>query len=187
MAGIGWTIYSNGFRPPGRPKSARTIPRGSTQHCNQTYPVQGGDHALGDATAHGSSGITRNCSENSAGANGADKSIPSHGSSSGKQHLFRRTLLNVGNTCFFNSVIQVIASPPAFLAEIEQTPLPPNHAHSSYCLAFLKLFIPAIVSPTSLPSSELDLFSVKNGDCRMTRADWIDFVHRLTAKYDKIY
>ena len=97
--------------------------------------------------------------------------LPPRGTSTGKQQPFRRTLPNVGNTCFFNSVLQVIASLPAFVTEIEQIPLPPDHADSSYCLAFLKLFIPAIVSPTSLPSHELNLSSVQNGGGWMTRAD----------------
>ncbi len=113
--------------------------------------------------------------------------LPPRGPSTGKQHLFRRTLPNVGNTCFFNSVLQVIASLPAFVTEIEQIPLPPDHADSSHCLAFLKLFTPAIVSPTSLPSNELDLSSVKTGGGWMTRADWIDFILRLTTKYDTRY
>jgi hypothetical protein len=83
-------------------------------------------------------------------------------------------------------VLRVIASLLAFVTEIEQIPLPRDHADSSYCLAFLKLFIPAIVSTTSLPSFEPDLSLVKNGNGWMTKADsdWIDFILRLTTKYD---
>ena len=63
-----------------------------------------------------------------------------------REHLFNSTLQNDGNTCFFNTALQVVASIPAFRAEIEAAPLPPDHADSSYCLAFLKRFIPAIAS-----------------------------------------
>jgi hypothetical protein len=101
--------------------------------------------------------------------------------------LFTHTLPNVGNTCFFNSVLQVIASIPSFVAEIEKAPLPPNFDDSSYCMAFLKLFIPAIAAPSSEPSIKLDMSSVKNGDWRMCHADWVDFVLRLTTKYDSKY
>ncbi len=101
--------------------------------------------------------------------------------------LFTHTLPNVGNTCFFNSVLQVIASLSSFVAEIEKAPLPPNFDDSSYCLAFLKLFIPAIAAPSSEPSIQLDMSSVTSGDWRMCHADWIDFVLRLTTKYDSKY
>jgi hypothetical protein len=101
--------------------------------------------------------------------------------------LFTHTLPNVGNTCFFNSVLQVIASISSFVAEIEKAPLPPNFDDSSYCLAFLKLFIPAIAAPSSEPSIKLDMSSVTSGDWRMCHADWVDFVLRLTTKYDTKY
>ena len=86
------------------------------------------------------------------------------------------TLPNIGNTCFFNSVLQVIASIPSFVAEIAREPLSPDHSECSYCLAFLKLFVPAIASPSSEPSKILEMSSVRNGDWQMSRADWKDFV-----------
>ena len=45
---------------------------------------------------------------------------PPDGSMSSKQCLFQHTLLNVGNTCFFNSVLQVVASLPSFVLAIEK-------------------------------------------------------------------
>jgi hypothetical protein len=105
----------------------------------------------------------------------------------GPQPLFTRTLQNFGNTCFFNSVLQVIASIPALVAEIERTFLPPDHTNSSYSLMFLKHVIPAIASPTSEPSNILDISLVRIGGRQMTPADWADFVCRLTTTYDDKY
>ncbi len=70
---------------------------------------------------------------------------------------------------------------------IENTPSNQDHADSSYCLAFLKLFIPAIASPTLSPSSVLKWSSVTISDRRMVQEDWIDFVYRLTTKFDNQY
>ncbi len=66
---------------------------------------------------------------------------PPDGSMSSKQCLFQHIPLNVGNTCFFNSVLQVVASLQSFVLAIENTPHNQDHADSSYCLAFLKLFM----------------------------------------------
>ena len=83
--------------------------------------------------------------------------------------------------------MQVVASIPSFVAEIAKEPLSPDHAECSYCLAFLKLFVPAIAFPSSEPSRILEMSSVRNGDWQMSRADWKDFVLRLTTKYDAKY
>ena len=104
-----------------------------------------------------------------------------------KRHLFNHTLQNYGNTCFFNVALQAVASVAAFRAAIETAPLPPDHADSSYCLAFLKLFIPAIASPSLEPSKRLDITSVESEGRRMSIADWLEFVHRLTTKFDPRY
>jgi len=104
-----------------------------------------------------------------------------------RRRLFSRTLPNIGHTCFFNSVLQVIASIPSFVAEIEKASLPPDHADCSYCLAFLKLFIPAIASPSSEPNMVLEMSSIRSGGWQMSRADWKDFIRRLTTKYDTKY
>jgi uncharacterized UBP type Zn finger protein len=103
------------------------------------------------------------------------------------KHIFNHTLQNEGNTCFFNAALQVVASIPAFRAEIEAALLSPDHTDSSYCLAFLKLFIPAIATPSSEPSKRLDITSVKSGGRTMSREDWLDFVLRLTTKFDTRY
>jgi hypothetical protein len=81
----------------------------------------------------------------------------------------------------------VVASLPSFVLAIENTPHNQDHADNSYCLAFLKLFIPAIASPTLLPSSVLKWSSVTLDNRRMVQEDWIDFVCRLTSKFDKRY
>ncbi len=65
--------------------------------------------------------------------------------------LFNRTLTNYGNTSFFNALLQMLASIPSFVEQILETLLMPDHADSSYCLAFLKRFIPAIASPSADP------------------------------------
>ena len=96
---------------------------------------------------------------------------------SGK-HLFNRTLKNYGNTCFFNALLQLLASIPSFVEQILETPLPPDHADSSYCLACLKKFIPAIASSSSDPCKVLDISSVGDVNWKMSAADWIDFVTR---------
>ena len=100
---------------------------------------------------------------------------------------FRHTLLNVGNTCFFNSVLQVIASLPPFVEAIENIQLPPDHEDSSYCIAFLKLFIPAIATPSLEPNRLLDVSSVTREGWTMTQEDWKDFVYRLATKFDAKY
>ena len=56
---------------------------------------------------------------------------PPGGSMSSKQRLFQHTLLNVGNSCYFNSVLQVVASLPLFVLAIEYTPQNQDHADSS--------------------------------------------------------
>ena len=77
---------------------------------------------------------------------------------------YNRTLQNVGNTCFFTSVLKVVASIHPFLAEIARKPLPPDYAEDSFCLAFLKLFIPAIAEHSLVPNTELNIPSVRNGE-----------------------
>jgi hypothetical protein len=106
---------------------------------------------------------------------------------SSKQRLFQHTLLDVGKSCYFNSVLHEVASLPLFVLAIENTPQSQDHADSSYCLAFLKLFVPAIASLTLSPSSVLKWSSVTVGDRRMVQEDWIDFVYRLTTKFDSLY
>jgi hypothetical protein len=100
---------------------------------------------------------------------------------------FRPTLTNYGNTCFFNSILQLIASIPSFVANLLEALLSPNHDSSSYCLAFLKLFIPAIASPSSDPSNVLEIPLVGEGVWHMAKDDWKDFVYRLAVRYDPNY
>jgi len=101
--------------------------------------------------------------------------------------IFPRTLANYGNTCFFNSLLQLIASIPPFIAEILDAPLPPDYANNSYCLAFLKLFVPAIASLSSSSSKALEIPLVGNDDWRMSEDDWQDFVYRLAVRHDPNY
>jgi hypothetical protein len=98
--------------------------------------------------------------------------------------IFPRTLANYGNTCFFNSLLQLIASIPPFIAKILDAPLPPDYANNSYCLAFLKLFVPAIASLSSSSSKVLERPLVGNGDWHMCEDDWKDFVYRLAVRHD---
>jgi uncharacterized UBP type Zn finger protein len=95
--------------------------------------------------------------------------------------------LDVGNSCYFNSVLQVMASLPSFVLAIENTPKNQDHADSSYCSGFMKLFIAAIPSPTLSRSSVLQWASVTARDRRMVQEDWIDFVYRLMTKLDRRY
>jgi hypothetical protein len=100
----------------------------------------------------------------------------------GPKPFFPSTLPNIGNTCFFNSALQVIAAIPAFVKELKRTFLPPDHANSSYSLMFLKHVIPVIASPSSEPSSTIfDISSVRSEDWQMKPAEWADFVCRLTT------
>jgi len=106
-----------------------------------------------------------------------------HGAGPARQQPFTRTLRNIGNTCFFNSVLQVLASIPQFVTEIAAQSLPPNNEDSSFCIAFLKLFVPAIAQGSSEPGVVLDVTSVCDSEWRMGPDDWVDFVSRLTAKH----
>ena len=103
------------------------------------------------------------------------------------RHLFHRILPNYGNTCFFIALLQLLASMPSFVEQIIETPLPPDHADSLYCLTFLKHFIPAIASPSSDPCQVLDISSVGDVTWKMSTADWIDFVTRLASRHDASY
>jgi hypothetical protein len=109
---------------------------------------------------------------------------PPIASATNPQATFQYTLLNVRNTCFFNSVLQVIASLSTFVQAIVAEPLTPR---GQLCLAFLKLFIPAIAVPSSEPNKLLDVSSVRQGDWIMTLEDWKDFVLLLTTMFDAKY
>ena len=63
----------------------------------------------------------------------------------------------------------------------------PDHADSSYCLAFLKRFIPAIASPSADPCRVLEISSVGDANWTLSTADWIDFVVRLASRHDANY
>jgi hypothetical protein len=52
---------------------------------------------------------------------------------------------------------------------------------------FLKHVIPAIASPSSEPSTLLDISLVRSEGWQMQPADWADFVCRLTTTYDDKY
>ena len=119
------------------------------------------------------------CSEQVLVAGGFDEPVP--------RQLFTRTLPNIGNTCFFNSVMQVLASIPKFVTAIAAQILSPDLAGTSFCIAFLKLFIPAIAQPSAEPSVVLDITSVRHGELNMSLEDWADFVRRLTIKHDAGY
>ena len=114
-----------------------------------------------------------------------DRQLSKESSASDKP--FHCTLVNYGNTCFFNSLLQLIASIPSFIAQILDAALPPDHNSGAYCLAFLKLFIPAITSLSSDPSRVLEIPLVSNGDWCMSEDDWKDFVCRLAVRYDPNY
>jgi hypothetical protein len=102
-------------------------------------------------------------------------------------NLFSHTLPNVGNTCFFNSALQTVASIPSLVAAIEAAPLPSDNDDASYCLAILKRLIPAIAAPSSTPSNVLDLSSVAGHKQRMKRQHWLDLIVRITVKNDTRY
>ena len=104
-----------------------------------------------------------------------------------KRSHFTRTLKNVGNTCFFNATMQAVASIGDFVRAIKRIALPPDHTGNAYCLAFLKLFIPAIAEQSLQPSMMLNISSVRSGNHQMGYADWTDFVLRLTKQYDPQY
>lgn len=107
---------------------------------------------------------------------------------SARKPSFTRTLVNIGYTCFFNSVMQVLALIPQFVTAIVAQSLPPNYEDSSYYMAFLKLFIPAQrLRNSSVSSVVLDVTSVREGDWHMNQGDWEDFVLRLTTKNDAGY
>jgi hypothetical protein len=102
-------------------------------------------------------------------------------------HSFQHTIKNVGNTCYFNSVLQVIVSLPSFVSSNEITLQNQDHADNSYYRALLKLFILAIASQTLSPSSALKWSSVMVGDRQMKQEEWINFVYSLTIKFDQLY
>jgi hypothetical protein len=100
---------------------------------------------------------------------------------------FRHTLPNLGNTCSFNSLLQLIASIPSFVDKILEEPLAPDHDNDSYCLMLLKYFIPAIASLSPNPSTVLVIPSIGEEHWRMTEEDLYDFVHRLAVRHDASY
>ena len=91
---------------------------------------------------------------------------------------FRHTLPNLGNTCFFNSLLQLIASIPSFVDKVLEEPLAPDHDSNSYWLMLLKYFISAIASPSPHPSTVLVIPSIGEKHWRMSEEDLHDFAHR---------
>jgi ubiquitin C-terminal hydrolase len=67
---------------------------------------------------------------------------PPGGSMSSKQCLFQHTRLNVGNACYFNSVLQVVASLPLFVLAIKNTPHNQDHADSFLLSSILEALHP---------------------------------------------
>ena len=102
------------------------------------------------------------------------------------QPLFPHTLRNVGNTCFFNSALQVIASLHPLVESIMLTPAPQDHSDETYCLVLLQLFLPEIAALSPEPNTKLIVSSVQSGGRYMNDTDWNDFVDRLT-RYDPAY
>ena len=100
---------------------------------------------------------------------------------------FRHTLPNLGNTCFFNSLLQLIASIPSFVDKILEEPLAPVHDNDSYCLMLLKYFIPAIASLSPNPSTVLVIPSIGEEHWRMSEEDLYEFAHRLAVRHDASY
>jgi hypothetical protein len=107
------------------------------------------------------------------------------------ENLFSHNLPNVGNTCFFNSALQTVASIPSLVAAIdsETGPLPSGNDDASSCLASLKRLVPAIAAPSSKPSNVLDLSSVAERRQRLgaNRQNWLDLIVRITVKCDTRY
>ena len=83
--------------------------------------------------------------------------------------------------------MQVLALIPRFAAAIAAQTLAPNLEESSFCIAFLKLFIPAIAQTSAEPDVVLDVTSVRHGGLNMSLEDRADFVRRLTIRHDAGY
>ena len=104
-----------------------------------------------------------------------------------QQQSFNRSLPNVGNTCFFNSAMQLLASLPQCVSAVFNQKVPENLEPVSLCLAYLKLLIPAIVEQSTSPSHVLHFPKTLCTSRVMSMSDLKDFVTRVTSQYDATY
>ena len=102
-------------------------------------------------------------------------------------HVLFQTLATPASSTRLCRHWRYLASIPQFAAAIAAQILAPDLEESSYCIAFLKLFIPAIAQTSAEPGVVLDVTSVRHGGLNLSLEDWADFVRRLTIRHDAGY
>ena len=101
--------------------------------------------------------------------------------------FFNQTIRNLGNTCYFNSTMQLFASIPEFVAEISAQAIPENLQDSSICLSYLKSLIPRIARKSPSPNHALYLPDSSNDADDISWEGMKDFIFRITSQYDLSY